>query len=189
MEEEEDMLVRSSTLLAICALCAAAAFGAEPPTIAKLYDSQISSIERDVVPLAEAMPAAGFGFAPTQGEFKGVRTFGDQAKHLAAVVYLVAAAALNEKPPVDTGGEAGPASAKSKEQIVQFLKGAFAYAHKAAQALNEKNQLELVKSPFGDGQITRGSALSIACWHSYDHYGQMVVYARMNRVVPPASKQ
>jgi hypothetical protein len=69
---------------------------------------------------------------------------------------------------VAAGGENGPAAVQSKEQIVQFLKGAFAYAHKAAQSLTAANQTELMKSPWGDGQ--------------------MVVYARMNGVIPPASR-
>jgi uncharacterized damage-inducible protein DinB len=164
-----------------------AAAAAEAPTVARLYDAQVSSIERDIVPLAEAMPADKYNFAPTQGEFKGVRTFAQQAKHVAAVIYLVAAAAQKEKPPVDTGGENGPDAFAGKEQIVKFLKDSFAYAHKAAQSLTEKNQLELVKSPFGEGEISRGGAVSVVAWHSFDHYGQMVVYARMNGIVPPAS--
>ena len=165
-----------------------AAFAAEPPTIARLYDSQITGAERDIVPLAEAMPASQYDFAPTAGEFKGVRTFAQQVKHLAAVVYLVSAAARKEAPPVDTGGENGPDAAKTKEQIVAFLKASFAYAHKAALALDERNQLEMVKSPFGQGEMARGAALAVAAWHSFDHYGQMVVYARMNGIVPPASR-
>jgi uncharacterized damage-inducible protein DinB len=183
------MINRSVTLLTAAALwLGAAAFAAEAPAIARLYDSQVTGAERDIVPLAEAMPADKYNFAPTQGEFKGVRTFAEQVKHLAAVVYMVAAASRSEAPPVDVGAEKGPASARTKEQIVEYLKGAFAYAHKAALALDEKNQLELVKSPFGDGQVTRGGAMAIAAWHSFDHYGQMVVYARMNGVVPPASR-
>ena len=45
-----------------------------------------------------------------------------------------------------------------------------------------------MKSPFGEGSVSRmGLATSIA-WHGYDHYGQMVVYLRMNGIVPPASR-
>jgi hypothetical protein len=75
-----------------------------------------------------------------------------------------------------------------KAEIMTFVKGSFAYAHKAMGALTEKNLLDMVKSPFGSNQITRASAASIAVWHSYDHYGQMAVYARMNGIVPPASR-
>jgi uncharacterized damage-inducible protein DinB len=180
---------RFAILAGGAAYLSVAVFAAEAPTIARLYEGQVTAIERDIVPLAEAMPADKFDFAPSQGEFKGVRTFAQQVKHVAAVNYLVAAAARKEKPPVDTGGESGPDAIATKEQIVKFLKDSFAYSHTAAQALNEKNQLEQVKSPFGQGEITRGGAMAVVAWHSFDHYGQMVVYARMNGVIPPASRQ
>jgi hypothetical protein len=134
------------------------------------------------------MPADKFDFAPSNGAFKGVRTFGAQAKHLAAVVYLVAAASLSEAPPEELGGEDGPDSVKTKVEIVAFLKGAFAYAHQAALALTPENQLQMVKSPFGQGEMTRAAAVNVVGWHSFDHYGQMVEYARMNGIIPPASR-
>jgi uncharacterized damage-inducible protein DinB len=170
-------------------LAATAARAADPPTVAKLYDAPIASIEHDLVPLVEAMPADKFSFAPTNGEFKGVRTFAEQVKHVAKDIYVVSAAALGEKPPVDIGSSLnGPESVKSKEQIVQSLKGAFAYGHKAAQSLTAASQLELVKSPWGEGQIPRGFLISVIASHANDHYGQLVVYARMNGIVPPSSR-
>ena len=51
------------------------------------------------------MPADKYGFAPADGEFKGVRTFGQQVKHLAATNHILAAAALGEHTPADAGGE------------------------------------------------------------------------------------
>src|ERR1051325_672125 len=82
---------------------------ADAPTIASIFDDQVSNIEHEIVPLVQAMPADKFGFAPTNGTFQGVRTFAQQAKHVAAVMYMVSAAALDQKPPVDLGtGENGP---------------------------------------------------------------------------------
>ena len=159
-----------------------------PNAVAKTYDSAIQSAQSEIVSLAEAMPADKYNFAPTAGEFKGVRTFAEQVKHLAAVVYLVSAAALGEKPPVDTNGEKGPAAASGKDQIVAFLKASFVYAHHAAQKMNAENEMDPVQSPFGDGKVTRAGILNVVAWHSFDHYGQMVVYARMNGIVPPASR-
>lgn len=153
-----------------------------------MYDKTVGSAESEIVSLAEAMPADKYNFAPTQGAFQGVRTFGQQVKHLAAVVYLVAAASQGQKPPVDTGGENGPASAINKNQIVAFLKASFAYAHKAALALTPQNEGDQVQSPFGKDQVARAEILDVVGWHSFDHYGQMVVYARMNGVIPPASR-
>ena len=170
------------------ALLACGAWGAGKTPIAKSCDGELSNVEKEVVSLAEAMPADKYNFAPTSGEFKGVRTFGSQLKHLAAVIYISAAAAKPEKPPVDTGGESGPDSVKTKEQIVQFVKDAFAYAHKVTATLTEANMLDSLKSPFGGPDEARIGLMNATVWHSFDHYGQMVVYARMNGVVPPASR-
>ena len=138
--------------------------------------------------LAQAMPPDKYNFRPTAGEFKTVRTFSEQAKHVAAVNFICAGAVLEQKPPAETNGEKGPDSVVTKEQIVQYLKESYAYAHKAASALNEKSQLDQIKSPFGDGKMVRGAAALCPSWHGFDHYGQMVVYARMNGIVPPASR-
>jgi hypothetical protein len=160
----------------------------ERRTVTMVLDHTVSNLEHDFVPAAEAMPEDKFGFAPTNGEFKGVRTFGQQVKHVAAVNYELAAAILEVKPPVDIGDESGPASVTSKADILKYLNDSFVYVHKAMQSINEKNLIETVRSPFGEGKVSRlGLATSVA-WHGYDHYGQMVEYLRMNNIVPPASR-
>jgi hypothetical protein len=156
-----------------------------PPTVARLYAGPVGSAGREMISLAEAMPATAFNFAPKNGAFGDVRTFAQQAKHAGAVLYMVSAAILGEKSPVSD--ENGPASVTTKEQVVQFLKDAFAYGGKAMQSMTADNQTGLVQSPFGSSMTSRGALASEAAWHSFDHYGQMVVYARMNNVVPPAS--
>ena len=171
--------------LLMLALCAAPVFAADP--LAAFYDGQLKGVERDVTSLAGAMPANKYDFAPTNGSFTGVRTFSQQVKHLATIMYQVSAAALNQKPPVDIGtGENGPDSVRTKEQVLEYLKGAFAFAHKSIATLTVQNQLEMVKSPF-EGTMPRVLTASMPTSHTFDHYGQMVVYARMNGVVPPSS--
>jgi len=158
------------------------------PSMAHMYDRQLSMVEREVVSLAEAMPSDKYEFAPSAGDFKGVRTFGQQMSHIATVIYEVSAGVLGEKSPVDSGkSENGPETLKTKEAIVKYLKEAFAYGHKAMSSLTDQNFTELVASPFGD-KSPRGSLANITLWHTFDHYGQAVVYARMNRIVPPASR-
>lgn len=160
----------------------------EHRTVTQILDRTITNLEDEFVPAAEAMPEDKYGFAPTEGEFKGVRTFAQQVKHVAAVNYELAAAILQEPQPPDINGEAGPASVTSKADILNYLKASFKYAHKAVLTVNEKNEAEAVKSPFGEGKVSRlGLACSIS-WHGYDHYGQMAVYLRMNGIVPPASR-
>lgn len=160
----------------------------EKKTVTSVLDGTVKTIESELVPAVEAMPEEKFGFAPTGGEFKGVRTFGQQAKHVAAVNYIVAAAILGEKAPVDTGGESGPDSVKSKADIVKFLKDSYVYAHKAVASINEGNAVAPIKNPFGEGTATRLGIGTAFAWHGFDHYGQMVVYLRLNAIVPPASR-
>jgi len=160
----------------------------EQRSVTQVLDRTLSNLEHDFVPAAEAMPEDKYGFAPTNGAFKGVRTFAQQIKHVAAVNYELGAALLEEKPPVDIGDESGPATVTSKADILKYLKESFEYVHKAIATINEKNLTGTVKSPFGEGWVTRmGLATSVA-WHGFDHYGQMVVYLRMNGIVPPASR-
>jgi len=181
------MLVRSvSSLL----LFAAALSAADAPSAAKVFDTQLRNMEREFVPLVEAMPADKFSFAPTEGAFKGVRTFALQSKHVAFVLYQVSAALLGEKnPSAGSKDENGPEDAKSKEQVVKYVKDAFAYAHRAVATLTNDNMLQETADPFAPTKRrTRVDSVSILLWHSFDHYGQMVEYARMNGVIPPASR-
>jgi len=161
---------------------------AETLTVTQVLDHTVTNLERDFVPAAQAMPEDKFDFAPSNGEFKGVRTFAQQIKHVAAVNYELGAAILSEKPPVDIGDESGPASLSSKADIIKYLNDSFAYVHKAIATINDKNLIELVKSPFGEMKVSRLSLATTISWHGFDHYGQMVVYLRMNGIVPPASR-
>ena len=160
----------------------------EPKTITQILDSGVQVIESEFIPAAEAMPEDKYNFAPTTGEFKGVRTFAQQVKHVAAVNYLVAAAILGEKPPLELGGENGPDSIKTKADIVKFAKDSFAYAHKAIATITPENATGEVKNPFGEGKSPRAGLAQVFVWHGFDHYGQMVEYLRMNGIVPPASR-
>src|ERR1700687_3373052 len=138
---------------------------AEQRSIAQVLDHSVSGVESEFVPAVEAMPEDKYSFAPVNGEFKGVRTFAQQAKHVAAVNYLVGAAILAEKPPVELGGESGPDSIKTKADIVKFLKDSFAYVHKAVGSINDGNLLSPVKSPFGEGMVTRLGMTTLIVGH------------------------
>ena len=172
----------------VCGSLALAQAAKPAETAGGAVDHYVRVVEHEFVPAADAMPEDKYSFAPTAGEFKGVRTFGQQVKHVAAVNYIIAAAILQEKPPVDVGGENGPDAVKSKAEIVSYLKDSFAYVHKAVQSLNEKNAMQTVKNPFGESTVT---LVEVSTWipgHCFDHYGQMVEYLRMNGIIPPASR-
>jgi hypothetical protein len=180
--------------LAVLLACSGLAFAQagkadEHRTITQVLDYTVSDVEGEFVAAAEAMPEDKYSFAPTSGEFKGVRTFAQQVKHIAAVNYMIGAAILVEKPPMELGGENGPDAIASKADIMKFLKDSFAYSHKAVGSVNEKNLTEPIKSPFGEGKTTRLGMSVILVGHCFDHYGQMVEYLRMNGIIPPASRR
>jgi len=175
------------TLLLLCGFGLAQAKEVQK-TASQVLDGGIKTIEGEFVSAAEAMPEDKYDFAPTNGEFKGVRTFAQQIKHVAAINYIVGAAILSEKPPVDTNEEKGPDTVKSKADILKFLKDSFAYAHKAVASVTDTNLLEPIATPFGKEKGTRLGLATVFAWHGFDHYGQMVEYLRMNGIVPPASR-
>jgi uncharacterized damage-inducible protein DinB len=150
----------------------------------------LKSVQTQIVSAADAMPAVKYGFAPTDGEFKGVRTFGQQVKHLAATNHILAAAALGEDTPADAGDEMGPDTVRTKAEILDYLNASFAHLGKAIDAIGEKNAI--VKSspisPMKGTETTRLALTVEALIHAFNHYGQMVEYLRMNGVVPPASR-
>jgi hypothetical protein len=152
-----------------------------------MYLHQVDLVEDNLLTLAEAMPADKYGFRPTDGAFDDVRTFAEQVKHAATMIYMTAAIVLQEPSPYGPGpNNNGPDSITGKDKIVEYLKDSLAYARKAMSSLNEKNQLDLVKTYFGP--MPRVAVAAGVAYHSYDHYGQMVVYARMNGIIPPASR-
>ena len=150
----------------------------------------LKSVQQQIVSAADAMPATKYGYAPTEGEFKGVRTFGQQVKHLAATNHILAAAALGEDPPADAGDEAGPETVRTKAEILEYLNGSFLHLGKAIDAIGE--QTVPVKgspiSPLPASAATRLALTVESLIHAFDHYGQMVEYLRANGVVPPASR-
>ena len=169
-------------------LSAAPVFSQAAVPAAKILDGQLAGLEKQFVPLVEAMPAGKLSFAPSNGEFKDVRTFAQQAAHVSAVIAMVSASILGEKSPLDTGKDGNGPSFKAKADAVKYVKDSFAYAHRAMASLTNENVFQQVPGPFGS-PATRLSLANIAVWHSFDHYGQMVVYLRMNGIVPPASRQ
>ena len=160
-----------------------------PPTVASAVDREISNAEKELVEAAEAMPEDKFDFTPEAlkipaSDFKGVRTFAIQVKHIAASNYFIWSPLTGEKLPEGLKDGNGPENLKRKAEILQFLKDSFALGHRAAAALTAENMLQTV----GKGQSTRLRLATFGVSHAFDHYGQMVEYLRMNGIVPPASR-
>ena len=169
---------------------AAAQDSQQPPvTLASALDREISGVEKQIVELAEAMPEDKYNFSPESlnipgADFKGVRPFAVQVKHVAASNYFIWSPLTGDKVPESIRDGNGPPDVKTKADILKLLKESFALGHKAAATFTPQNMLqtpEHSKSP-----RLRLATFGVA--HAFDHYGQMVEYLRMNGIVPPASR-
>jgi uncharacterized damage-inducible protein DinB len=147
---------------------------------AEVYGKILNSLETNFVSAAEAMPDDKYDFAPpaTLGEFKGVRTFGEEVKH----VTLANSFFFHDptKPLVDNRADIN--KLKTKAEIVEALKNSFALAHTYVDGITAENAFVMTTNGTRAGTASQGLA------HLNDHYGQMVVYLRMNGIVPPASR-
>lgn len=159
------------------------------PTLASAIDREISAVEMQVLDAAEAMPEDKFNFSPESlnlpgGNYKGVRTFAVQVKHIAASNYFIWSGLTGDKLPENLKDGNGPEDVKTKAEILKFLKDSFALGHKAAATLTPENMLHTPEH----SKSTRLRLATFGVAHAFNHYGQMVEYLRMNGIVPPASR-
>ena len=120
---------------------------------------------------AEAMPADKYGFVPTNGEFKRVRTFGQQITHIAEAQYYFFAG-FGIKPTID------PKTLDkltSKDEIVKAVKDSYAFAQQAMETITAENAFEKIAEV--DGTDTRASIAAFGLAHTNDHYGQGDLFA------------
>ena len=178
---------------AVCAMSQTASKPAPqaPPTVASTMDGEISTYEKLLVDVAEAMPEDKYDFTPASlgikgSSFEGVRTFALLIKHTAAVNYFFWCPLTGDPVPSGIKGSNGPDELKTKAEIVKFLKDSFVLGHKAAATLSADNTVEMV--PFGQGKSPRLHLATFGVIHAADEYGQMVEYLRMNGITPPASR-
>ena len=177
-------------VLVFAAAGAASAQPAQPPptTLAAALDRDITYVEKEVVEAAEAMPEEKFNFSPESlnipgSQYKGVRSFAVQVKHIAASNWFIWSPLTGEKVPEAVKDGDGPADLKTKAEILKFLNESFALGHRAAATVTTENMLQ---SP-GTSKSTRLRLANFGVAHAFDHYGQMVEYLRMNGIVPPAT--
>jgi len=158
-------------------------------TLASVVDPEISGVEKQVIDAAEAMPEEKFDFTPEKltipgDDYKGVRSFAVQVKHIASSNYFLWSPVTGDPVPSSIKDGNGPSELKSKAEILKFLKDSFALGHKAAATLTPETMLQ----PYAPGKGTRLDRVEFGVAHAYNHYGQMAEYLRMNGIVPPASR-
>jgi DinB family protein len=152
-----------------------------PP--AQVYGHLLTLLGDEFVGAAEAMPEDKFDFAPpaTAGEFKGVRTFAAQVKHVTEANYYFFGGPTSTEADVKAKSDAIE-KLTTKADIVKALKDSFTQAHAYVDAITPDNAFVMTANG------TRGGMAAFGIAHLMDHYGQMVEYLRMNGIVPPASR-
>jgi hypothetical protein len=192
LRHNQSMKSFGTLLIALgCIPAAIAQQSAAPPTPGTTIDREIGIVERAVVAAAQAMPEDKYKFSPESmaiagADFKGVFTFAGLVKHLAATNLIFWGAAGGDSVPSNVTTLNGPAMMTSKSEIVQMLKDSFTSGHHAAAAFTLENAMDMVPGP-GGNKTQRLFAVTFPTIHSYDEYGQMVEYLRLNGIVPPAS--
>jgi len=190
-----NLVVFSAVLVAATAAPALRAQGGstpqpQPPSVASVLSMYYGIVEQQVVSAAEAMPEDKYSFAPSNGEFKGVRTFAEQVKHIGFANHLFFGPLMGENieaKSVEQNAN-GPAELKTKAEIIQYLKDSFALGRRAISTITSENEVVPLPKPLFPFLSTRLGIATIGAFHPMDHYGQMVEYLRMNGIVPPASR-
>lgn len=164
-------------------------------TVSSVFLRGLQFQEYGVRSAAEAMPEEKYGYRPAEGKFKNekpefgpaeVRTFAQQVKHVACANFAFAAELEGKTPPPGCDKD-GPSPAKTKKELLVYLRDSFEETRKALAAIDAKNMFDPIEGPYA-GPNTRLGMATVIVWHNADHYGQMVLYLRENGIVPPASR-
>jgi hypothetical protein len=164
-------------------------------TVASAMLRSVEYQEYEVRSAAEAMPGEKYAYRPAEGKFKNekpefgpgeVRTFAQQVKHVACSNFAFAAELDGQQPPPGCDKD-GPSPAKTKPELLTYLRDSFAAIRKSVGALDQKNMFDPIEGPYA-GPNTRLGLAGVIVWHNADHYGQMALYLRLNNIVPPASR-
>ena len=167
----------------------------EKETVASALVRNLEYEEYELRSAAEAMPAEKYAYRPKAGDYGGVypgygpkelRTFAEQIKHVACANFGFAAELDGKTPPPDCD-KGGPSPAKTREELRVYLRDSFKAVKASLNAITQKNMFEPIEGPYA-GPNTRLGLANVVIWHVADHYGQAVLYLRLNGIVPPASR-
>jgi uncharacterized damage-inducible protein DinB len=128
-----------------------------------------------VIAIVEVMPEDKYDFKPTPT----VRTFRDNVIHLVAENYLFFGRVAGE----NLGNPAQ--NLTGRDELIQALRESYDYGAKVWAGLTEERALEMIE--VRGQKVQRWSAILGAIQDNMDHYGNLVVYVRLNGIVPPRS--
>lgn len=170
-------MLRTAFLLLAASATVAAAQGANPNTA---NARALFEIAHDYIAQSAAdAPESIYSFKPTPD----VRSLGEILGHVAGSEKMFCAIALGEPVPPEDAVEK---AAKTKSALVAALRESGAYCAKAYAATDTANAAMV--DLFGQ-QRSRMYTLLMNTGHDNEHYGNLVTYLRMNKIVPPSSKR
>ena len=147
-----------------------------------------AEVERKVLALANAMPESAYAWRPGDG----VRSAGEVFQHIASDNYFLPAV-LDVPAPKETGitkefktAVAFEKRPMNKAAVIAELEKSFAFLRTSMTATTDA-QLNTPVDMFGQKSTTRGVWITTAT-HLHEHLGQLIAYARSNKLVPPWSK-
>ena len=149
--------------------------------LVRIAQNAWAGAKRNIVESAAQMPEADYSFKPVDT----VRTFGQILAHVADSNYFYCARSKGEAPPVPDGTL--EKNATTKAAIVKALGESVAYCDAVYAALTPTSAAETVKA--GNNQIPRVQPLVNNVSHNVEHYGNLVTYFRMKKMVPPSTKR
>jgi uncharacterized damage-inducible protein DinB len=171
--------------LLFCGAMAAVAAAAPPvfaqgtsPSVVKELVATWQRAATDIVDIAEAMPEEKYGYKPTPE----ISTFREQLVHVAGATQRYIDTAKGTK-----SEAAHPHPTMPKAEVIALLKQTFQTAQGMLGSLTDAQLLEQVKFPFGDRMVTRFTFWLQPLSFIRNHHGQLVVYLRLNGIVPPTT--
>jgi uncharacterized damage-inducible protein DinB len=159
------------------ALCTATVFAQDSKALVAAQKGLHTMVTTNLIRAAEKMPDDKFAFKATDE----VRSFGQLIGHVADAQYTFCSIAMGEQPS-PRGIEK---SKTAKADLVQALKDAVAFCDKAYE-MTDAQSSQVVKV-FGR-EMPKLTVLSFKTAHDNEHYGNVVTYMRLNKLVPPSSE-
>ena len=173
-------MLRTCTILLVGCLVVSGPAAAQSVALRDELLRDWSDMKHTMHRLAEEMPGEQFDFRPTDAQ----RTFAQQAFHVAgANVLNLSFLGGDVAPPVIDRTAAGRAEA------IAAMDASFDYGTTLLQSQNDAWLMAVVETNAFLGPSSRARVVWFLLGHSWDIYGQMVVYLRLNGHTPPASQR
>jgi uncharacterized damage-inducible protein DinB len=152
-------------------------------TESQIVLAQWNEIGRKLIAIAEDLPEDKYDYKPNPDS----RTFVGQLLHASASMYYFTDAAQGQKVryPDDPSRE----NLKSKSDVVAFVKKSVEDGAAVIKSKGDKGMSEIFTDPESKQQMHISDLAYSLMEHSGEHYGQLVVYYRINGLVPPESRK